>query len=79
MKTSLRVFLCHFSTILHQDVRVLVVHMGRDFMFDPCGRGMMVVPPAAADQATYLPIWLPANLDRIILAMTPCLEQPAGM
>ena len=58
---------------------MLIVHMGREFLFDPCGRGMTVVPPAAADQASYLPIWLPANLDRLILTMGPCLEQPAGM
>ena len=58
---------------------MLIIHMGREFLFDPCGRGMTVVPPAAADMASYLPIWLPANMDRLILAMGPCLEQPAGM
>ena len=57
---------------------MLIVHMGREFLFDPCGRGMTVVSPTAADLASYLPIWLPANLDRLILAMGPCLEQPAG-
>uniref|UniRef100_A0A8C3VD64 Fucose kinase n=1 Tax=Catharus ustulatus TaxID=91951 RepID=A0A8C3VD64_CATUS len=61
-----------------RDARILILHMGRDFSFDDCGRAFTCLPaeePGAAAEA------LVCNLDSLLGTMTHrlCVGSPPGV
>ncbi|NWS25046.1 FUK kinase, partial [Polioptila caerulea] len=61
-----------------RDARILILHMGRDFSFDDCGRAFTCLPaeePGAAAEA------LVCNLDSLLETMTHrlCVGSPPGV
>ncbi|XP_060537497.1 L-fucose kinase isoform X6 [Pantherophis guttatus] len=61
-----------------QEARILVLHMGRDFLFDDCSRAFLCLPledPAAPTEA------LACHLDRLLATLTErvCKGSPPGV
>ncbi|XP_074864421.1 L-fucose kinase [Carettochelys insculpta] len=66
------------STDVLREARILILHMGRDFPFDDCGRAFTCLPvedPDALDEA------LTCNLDSLLQTMTQqlCRGSPPGV
>ncbi|NXK68312.1 FUK kinase, partial [Sylvietta virens] len=61
-----------------RDARILILHMGRDFSFDDCGRAFTCLPAEEPDAAAEA---LVCNLDSLLGTMTHrlCVGSPPGV
>ncbi|XP_035399516.1 L-fucose kinase [Cygnus atratus] len=61
-----------------RDVRILVLHMGREFSFDDCGRAFTCLPAEDPDALAEAPV---CNLDSLLHTLTHrlCVGSPPGV